>query len=1312
MTAVTVGFILRNATAFLEEVLSNLDLRRSALSAARCRLSSPPDQGTLHALSILSEDLDAASASAAFTAAAFTSAATGAGKSSVLTALLRAISLALRRRHAEAARSLLDLFALDPAAARSDIAPEVFEELFLPHLLPALQWFAEQRSRILSAEEKRVPKAMAVLSRMSGGQAAELRELESVYEEVMDENTRVYAEYLKEVLRSRHDVRPPELVLPGDTGAGVEHEEAVKDDTQRAEIGSTNGRFNPIWAEADQSTDFSPGQIKKGKGSYDKFPSLFPERVSPQLLFGQPSNETTDTRRNVISDSNRAFFSAANSENSSFEPELDMEEAKRTNELLLLKPKNQVHRLKITSVEPKCSSDLPMLDPVRSPGFSKQAPPKDFVCPITSHLFDDPVTLETGQTYERRAIQEWLQRGNLTCPITRQKLQSAQLPKTNYVLKRLIASWKEENGYSSSASSITRSAQNSLGINPPKRLPSPTSVITQASTDGADGDLHLAITNICTSEVLSEAEAAVLQIEQFWREAGAEAEILPALCNPDVVNGFVEILFTSVDAQVLRTMIFLLCEMASKDKHVIQTLNRADSDVECMVALFKKGLVEIVSLIYLLRPSCERLLEMNIIEDLIMAIKSREDDSSYSCLKPKTAAILLLQQVLASESKTPAASVDVLISEDVVENVIPCLEADVEEERMAAIRILVKCMEIDGNCRKLISDKAKLESILENFATINDMERFEIVRFLFELVKLERRTFNERLLQIIKDGGKFSTMHALLVYLQSALQDQSPVIAGLLLQLDILVEPRKASMYREEAIDALISCLRNPDFHNSQLLAAETIAALQGRFTPSGKPLTRAFLLKRAGTKKRGRPSMGSDQIDYVPDDFEENLIEDQAAHEWERKMAFSLVNHEFGLLFEVLAEGLKSEQREFFSACLVSASWLTYMLSTLPDTGLRGASRVCLLKHFVSILTSAKDSGDKALAMLAIKSFMQDPEGLHDLSFHIKDILKNLRELKKNYFLASEMLKHLSDGQESNMEMWTHKELAQVDCSAHGAVHSIVSFKNRIFSGHSDGAIKVWECKENLLHLIQETKEHTKAVTSLAILPSGKKLYSGSADKSVRAWSLQHGQIKCIESHEVKDQVHNLTIANSMACFIPQGAGVKVLSWNGGSKTLNSNKYVKCLALVQGKLYCGCKDSSIQEIDLATGTSCTIQTGSKKLLSKGNRIQALQVQDGLLYSASSPLDGSAVKIWNASNYSQVGFLPSNLEVRCMSISTELIYLGSKTGLVEIWAKDKLAKVDTLQMGGNCRVQCLSVLSDELLIVGTSDGRIQAWGLT
>lgn len=90
--------------------------------------------------------------------------------------------------------------------------------------------------------------------------------------------------------------------------------------------------------------------------------------------------------------------------------------------------------------------------------------------------------------------------------------------------------------------------------------------------------------------------------------------------------------------------------------------------------------------------------------------------------------------------------------------------------------------------------------------------------------------------------------------------------------------------------------------------------------------------------------------------------------------MAFVLASHEFGLIFEALAEGLKSRIAELCSACFVSATWLVHLLNVLPDTGIRGAARLCLIKRFISIFKSAKDTEDKALSLLALGSFIHDP--------------------------------------------------------------------------------------------------------------------------------------------------------------------------------------------------------------------------------------------------------------------------------------------------------------------------------------------------
>lgn len=372
-------------------------------------------------------------------------------------------------------------------------------------------------------------------------------------------------------------------------------------------------------------------------------------------------------------------------------------------------------------------------------GNGKHPPPKDFVCPITSNLFDDPVTLETGQTYERKAIEEWFNRGNLTCPITRQKLQSTQLPKTNYVLKRLIGSWKEQNPSSIPSPSESLSIETEVTVKSIMPATSPNSVITQANVDGMISELRNAINNLYMSEILEESEMAVLQIEQLWKEVNLGVDIQSMLSKPPIINGFVEILLNSVDPQVLKAAVFLLAEIGSRDNAVIQTLTRVDSDLECIMELFKKGLTEAVVLIYLLKPSTVSLADMAILESLITVFGKKEEDLLKMCIKPKTAAMLLLAQILRSGEERIASSVaKTLITEKVIGSVVDSLGAEWAEERIAAVEILIRCMQEDGTCRNTIAEKAKLSPVLESFIGAADAERFNIVQFFSELVKLNR----------------------------------------------------------------------------------------------------------------------------------------------------------------------------------------------------------------------------------------------------------------------------------------------------------------------------------------------------------------------------------------------------------------------------------------------------------------------------------------------------------------------------------------------------------------------------------------------
>ncbi|CAM0904581.1 unnamed protein product [Alopecurus aequalis] len=67
--------------------------------------------------------------------------------------------------------------------------------------------------------------------------------------------------------------------------------------------------------------------------------------------------------------------------------------------------------------------------------------PHLFRCPISLDIFTDPVTLCTGQTYDRQCIERWLADGHRTCPVTMQALGDATALVPNRTLRHLIERW-------------------------------------------------------------------------------------------------------------------------------------------------------------------------------------------------------------------------------------------------------------------------------------------------------------------------------------------------------------------------------------------------------------------------------------------------------------------------------------------------------------------------------------------------------------------------------------------------------------------------------------------------------------------------------------------------------------------------------------------------------------------------------------------------------------------------------------------------------------------------------------------------------
>lgn len=250
---------MQQTTGFLSEVLSQSDLRQSLFSTFLQKLPSS-DETTLKPLKLASETLENALTT---TNPSIKSSSLRLAEKLLLSypknpfsSFLLSLIYSLFNSPNDAAISLFDVFQTSPSLARLEIAPVLFEELFLIHFLPVLEWYNEQRSSILanvtqsldsdydSDDQSVVVSPTRLLKNMNGNQASELKDLERGYEDILDENCKVFAVYFREILQNKDGnqiIDPPAVVLQREESQKFEYRKVEK---VKREYSMKNGRYN------------------------------------------------------------------------------------------------------------------------------------------------------------------------------------------------------------------------------------------------------------------------------------------------------------------------------------------------------------------------------------------------------------------------------------------------------------------------------------------------------------------------------------------------------------------------------------------------------------------------------------------------------------------------------------------------------------------------------------------------------------------------------------------------------------------------------------------------------------------------------------------------------------------------------------------------------------------------------------------------------------------------------------------------------------------------------------------------------------
>ncbi|MBA0627916.1 hypothetical protein Godav_022714 [Gossypium davidsonii] len=483
-------------------------------------------------------------------------------------------------------------------------------------------------------------------------------------------------------------------------------------------------------------------------------------------------------------------------------------------------------------------------------------------------------------------------------------------------------------------------------------------------------DLSKAIATICSSDVLSDCEIAIRVMTKAWLDSHGDSTIEAALTKAPIIEGVLEVLFASNDDAVMELAILILAEFITRSKVNRQIILNSDPQLEIFLKLLKNSslFLKAAVLLYLLRPKAKQMISTEWIPLSLRVLEFGEHLQTLYTIRcsPQVAALYFLDQLLTgfNEDRNLENACQV-VSLGGLNLLMRNVEFGGVLERNKAALIISCCVRADGSCRHHVADKLNKAALIELMVGNCRDSNGSVIALLTELLCLNRRTQMMKFLnELLRGWGGLNTMHILLACLHKALPEERPLVAALLLQLDLLGDPFRCSVYREEAVEVIIETLDCEKCNEKiQQQSAKALTMLGGRFSYMGEATTESWLLKQAGFHENLEDSFQKKEIgDNFLDEGEEEI------ENWQKKAAIALLNSGNKRFLAALSNSMAKDIPNLARASLVTIAWMSCFLHLAGDKDFQAMASSILTPRLLESSNSNRVLEERVLAAFSLQ--------------------------------------------------------------------------------------------------------------------------------------------------------------------------------------------------------------------------------------------------------------------------------------------------------------------------------------------------------
>ncbi|KAK1293369.1 putative E3 ubiquitin-protein ligase LIN-1 [Acorus calamus] len=828
---------------------------------------------------------------------------------------------------------------------------------------------------------------------------------------------------------------------------------------------------------------------------------------------------------------------------------------------------------------------------------------------------------------------------------------------------------------------------------------SDTSVSFYSNTDSSEGSesemevlgrFEKAVSALCFSEGPGKFEAAGLKVSTVMAMLNNKSELKYSLFKQEILSQLLDVISSSKEEKVVRASLSILLTLIAEDRSVIEDIKKNKMYLHDLASVLKRNVYEAVVIIHMLNPSPIEIKDLELLPTLVEVACNpniyKEEPGSLP-LTPTAASIALIETlVTAFDYVTNNMHLAAISSPKVLSRLMTSSRDTKIGEGTALAAILVRCMRLNENCRKFLSQVTPMEPFLRLMRSNEKRAKLTALKYFQEILRMPRSSAIN-LLHHIQEQGSINIMHTLMTCMQQTSPECRLLAANLMLQLDLLNSEFKGlhshaeiatfkmslstiledkcgrSVFREEAIEVLMESVACEEESDSQILSSSILSNLGGTFTWTGEAYTAAWLIKKTGLKSLSHRNMIKNC------DWSDSCLQDVAVDTWCSKTARCLIKTG-NSIFNALEKGLQSKTIGVARDCLITIAWIGCEVAVMGPCNLRSYACEALLKGASHFLHPGIELDERLLACMSVYNYVSG-KGMQRLMNFSEGTRESLRRLSSVSWMAEELLKVTDYLLPTKPRVsCVHTQILEASHTGNGSTTALIFYKGHLCSGYSDGSIKVWDIKGQTAKLAWDVKEHKKAVTCFALFEPRDSLLSGSSDKTIRVWQMVQRKLECVEVIEMKEPINRIDSFGQLIFIITHGRGLK-------------------------------------EFDIATSQRQEIRAPTKGWSMQNRPINSIFVYKNWVYNSGATVEGLNLKEWKRCNQSQAPIVMARrTNVQEMEVVEDFVYLSctSSPSILQIWLRGKQQKVGRLSAGS--RITSLLTAND-IVLCGTENGSIK-----